>query len=218
MWLYAKCFYQGENSFACKYVIGQAAPAICMQIHVWTSADHPSCVHDRPTEIPHFTSDSPQWQVHRLIGKSKRPVCCAFIEVLPNKWHRLYKPSTYQTQHICLNYSLQCCSSFVIFSQNHPRFNVMTLRCQWQIMNSLSQLSGGWTTDCFTPWGVNIFKNVQMEPQATQLCFYLSEKVKFIVISCLIYRVLKNTQIICFPLVLRLHMQNHFSVSNFSQP
>lgn len=41
-----------------------------------------------------------------------------------------------------------------------------------------------------------------MEPQATQLRCYLFEKVKFIVISCLIYRVLKNTQSICFPLVL----------------
>lgn len=118
---------------------------ICIQESDWTST---TCnLHSNPqvderwpsilctwmTERLRFTSKSPQRQPVALWGNRRK--CCKG-PYLANSLRSFWTSDTVCTKpwHIrhnifCLNYSLQCCWSFVIFLPHHPRINVTTPRC-----------------------------------------------------------------------------------------
>lgn len=69
------------------------------------------------------------------------------------------------------------------------------LWCQWQIMNSLSQLSSGWTTDCFTHWGVNIYlkkkkytDGIMRDTSMCLLCWKFDYNLHFLTCKCCLSR------------------------------
>lgn len=152
-----------------------------MQTHETTSTDHPSCANKWLGD--QRISDSPQWQSIALWGGnkricSKRPVFDTFIEVLLYKWHCLYQTLTYQTQHICPNYSQQC-SSTNLDSMPWPLTPVTN--------NEITEPAELWLDYwVFHTMRSEYLKHVPLQPQETQLSEFHLVLKDLITIICLL--------------------------------
>lgn len=201
--------------------LGTHPHVICMHAHKKTSTDHPSCT--RVSERLRGTSRIPRWW---------RPTG-SWGETEEAVWRIRRGPSEQVTPSVAnLDTSDAAYLSklqptelleFCYLPSAPPQTQCHDPGRRWQIMNSLSQLSSGRTTDCFTPRAVNILRKCTDANTKAPLSRPLKSELEFIRSSYLIWHLpLRDTHIhnvtnIC-PLRLQHPQERHliFPPDSFS--